>query len=208
MADHPRDVLLERVIGWFAENGVLDTSMRTLAAGVGTSNRMLNYHFGSREQLLAAVVERVCEAEREALEECLVSTEDPLEAGRVYWRHVAQTASVFAPLFYELSAHAMYGKPYADSLRRTLTDAWVSGFTRGFARVTDAEHARLLARLSLAVGRGVLFEVALTGDRASGDAVVEQFTTMVRDSLHLAQPLRRRQRRHGEAPTGCGSGPR
>lgn len=182
-AERPREVLLGRIVEWFAVNGVLDTSMRTLAAGVGTSNRMLNYHFGSREQLLAAVIDRVCENERDALAECLADTDDPVEAGRQYWGHVAETASAFAPLFYELSAHAMYGKPYAEGLRRVLTDAWLSGFAQGFARVTTADHAERLARLCLAVGRGVLFEAALTGDRAAADSAIEEFTAMTRRAL-------------------------
>ena len=186
--EHPREVLLRRILAWFAVNGVLDTSMRTLAAGVGTSNRMLNYHFGSREQLLTTVVARVCEAEREALAACLAEVADPVEAGQHYWQHVAETASTFGPLFYELSSHAMYRKPYAQDLRRLLTDAWLSGFTQGFARVTTPEHARLLARLCLAVGRGVLFEVALTGDRAAADPVIEEFTATVRRSLESPPP--------------------
>jgi AcrR family transcriptional regulator len=182
-AEHPREVLLGRIVEWFATHGVLDTSMRTLAAGVGTSNRMLHYHFGSRDQLLAAVIERVCEGERDALARFLAASTDPVEAGRRYWDHVAETASVFAPLFYELSAHAMHRKPYAEALRRVLTEAWLAGFTEGFARVTTPEHADRLARLCLAVGRGVLFEVALTGDRATADAVIEEFTEMSRRAL-------------------------
>lgn len=47
-SDNPRDELLDRAVGWFAEHGIGDTSMRTLAAELGTSGRMLHYHFGSR----------------------------------------------------------------------------------------------------------------------------------------------------------------
>jgi AcrR family transcriptional regulator len=179
----PRDVMIDKVVEWFRANGVRDTSMRTLAAGIGTSNRMLNYHFGSREQMLAAVIERICGAEREALELFVSRNVDPVEAGRQYWSHVADTAQVFAPLFYELSAHAMYGMAYADDLRQVLTAAWLSGFTEGFAPVTSPEHAEQLARLCLAVGRGVLFEMALTGDRAAADSAIDEFTAMIRHSL-------------------------
>jgi AcrR family transcriptional regulator len=181
--EHPREVLLRRVVEWFAANGVLDTSMRTLAAGVGTSNRMLNYHFGSREALLATVIDRVCENERDALQQFLADDTDPIEAGQRYWSHLADTATAFAPLFYELSAHAMYGKPYADQLRSVLTDAWLTGFTEGFARRTTPERAERLARLCLAMGRGVLFEMALTGDRGAADAAMEDFTGLVREHL-------------------------
>lgn len=182
-AGGPRDVMLDKVVAWFTANGVLDTSMRTLAAGIGTSNRMINYHFGSREQLLAAVIERVCESERDALQELVDLNLNPVDAGHQYWSHVADTASVFAPLFYELSAHAMYGKEYAEGLREVLTDAWLSGFTVGFARVTTRDRAERLARLCLAVGRGVLFEMALTGDRAAADSAIEEFTAMIREAV-------------------------
>jgi AcrR family transcriptional regulator len=178
-----RDRMLARVVEWFTANGVMDTSMRTLAAGIGTSNRMLNYHFGSREELLAAVIERVCESEREALETFVAQNVDPVDAGAQYWSHVADTATVFAPLFYELSAHAMHGKDYADDLRHVLSDAWLSGFTDAFARVTTLERAERLGRLCLAVGRGVLFEMALTGDRVAADSAIAQFTEMVRADL-------------------------
>lgn len=182
-AESPREALLRRAVGWFAQHGVLDTSMRTLASGIGTSNRMLHYHFGAREDLLAAVIEEVCRGERRALADCLAAAEDPFEAGEAYWVHVAETAAAFAPLFYELSAHAMYGKPYAQSLREVLVDAWLDGFTEGFSRVTSPEHAAVLAGLSLAVGRGVLFDVALGGDRTRADAAVGAFTAMARASV-------------------------
>lgn len=184
-AESPRELLLLRAVEWFAEHGVLDTSMRTLAAGIGTSNRMLNYHFGAREDLLAAVVEEVCRGERRALAECLAAAEDPFAAGEAYWVHVADRAAVFAPLFYELSAHAMYGKAYAESLREVLVHAWLDGFTAGFSRVTSPEHAGRLAGLSLAVGRGVLFDTALTGDRGRADALVAEFTAMARVSVRV-----------------------
>lgn len=179
----PREALLERIIEWFTDHGVLDTSMRTLAAGVGTSNRMLNYHFGSRDDLLAAVIEQVCLAEESALQAYLDASADPFAAGAAYWEHAAITARTFAPLFYELSAHAMHGKPYADRLRTILTTSWLHAFTEGFARVTNPAQAHRLAHLSLAVGRGVLFELALTDDRAIADASIADFTTMAQHAI-------------------------
>jgi AcrR family transcriptional regulator len=41
-----------------ARTGVLDTSLRTLAAEMGTSARMLVYYFGSKEQLILEVLNR------------------------------------------------------------------------------------------------------------------------------------------------------
>ena len=97
------------MVAWFAEHGVGDTSLRTLATGIGTSHRMLNYHFGSREGLLGAVVEAVEQAEHAALVELAATHDDPFEAGAAFWTRVADRAEVFAPLFFELSTHAMRG---------------------------------------------------------------------------------------------------
>ena len=54
-----RDALLGRAIAHYAAHGIRDTSLRSLASAIGTSQRMLHYHFGSREDLLAAVLDAV-----------------------------------------------------------------------------------------------------------------------------------------------------
>lgn len=177
----PRDDLAARAVEWFAAHGVGDTSLRTLAVGIGTSHRMLNYHFGSREGLLAAVVEQVERSEREALAQFRAATSDPWEAGRVFWAHVASTAEVFAPLFFELSSQAMRGRDYAAPLRRWLAEGWREPLTETFAAaVGTGERADELARLALAVARGLVFDLAVTGDRAAVDTAMDLFTDLVR----------------------------
>src|ERR1700730_18018068 len=63
----PRDRLLAAAVEQAMRSGIADLSLRELAAAIGTSHRMLLYHFGSREGLLAAVTLAVEEAERTAL---------------------------------------------------------------------------------------------------------------------------------------------
>ena len=48
-----RQELLESVVEYVLKNGLTGLSLRPLANGVGTSARMLLYHFESREKLLA-----------------------------------------------------------------------------------------------------------------------------------------------------------
>lgn len=166
----PREELLERVITWFAGNGVGDTSLRAVAAAVGTSHRMLNYHFGSREGLLGAVVEEVERRERAVLEELLAAPGDPYDAALAFWEHVADAAQTFAPLFFELSGQAMQGKAWAAPLRTWLTDGWTGVLLEVYVRAGyPAGEAEQQARVALAVTRGLLFELALTGDRQAVD---------------------------------------
>ncbi len=183
-AGDARADLLARAVGWFAANGIGDTSLRGLATALGTSHRMLIYHFGSREGLLSAVVELVERGERAAMEELLAGSSDPFEAGAAFWEHVAARAETFAPLFFELSGAAMQGKPYAASLRDWLVAGWVGPLTDAYLRLGMAEdRADELAHLSLAAARGLLFEVAVTGDRSPADAAMRRLTAMVRAGL-------------------------
>jgi AcrR family transcriptional regulator len=183
-APGPREELLGRAVAWFAEHGVGDTSLRTLAAGIGTSHRMLNYHFGSREGLLGAVVEAVEQSEHAALLELAESHADPFEAGAAFWTRVADRAEVFAPLFFELSSHAMRGQPHADGLREWLRTGWTDAIRESYAGLgAPPQVAATLALQSLAMARGLLFEVAVTGDRAAADAAMARWADLVRREL-------------------------
>jgi AcrR family transcriptional regulator len=176
-----RDDLLARAVAWFAEHGVGDTSLRTLATGIGTSHRMLNYHFGSREGLLGAVVEAVERAEQDALVDLASAHEDPFEAGAAFWTRVADRAEVFAPLFFELSSQAMRGVPHAEPLARWLRAGWTDVLREAYVRVglPDA-RAATLALESLAMARGLLFELCVTGDRTAVDTAMAAWSETVR----------------------------
>jgi AcrR family transcriptional regulator len=57
--DHDkREELLATAGAVLARTGVLDTSLRALAAEMGTSARMLVYYFGTKEQLILEVLNR------------------------------------------------------------------------------------------------------------------------------------------------------
>lgn len=180
-----RDDLLHRAIAWFAQHGVADTSLRAIAREVGTSHRMLIYHFGSREGLLAEVVATVERGERATMESLLARhADDPFAAGAAFWTHVADDATIFAPLFFELSGLAMQGRDFAGGLRQWLAEGWTEGLTAGFvASGVTPDTARELAQESLAMARGLLFELAITGDRASADAAMARYTEQVRKRM-------------------------
>lgn len=173
----PRDELLARAVTWFRDNGVGDTSLRTLAAGIGTSHRMLNYHFGSREGLLEAVVETVEAGERATLQALLATAREdgtgPYAAGQAFWQQLTADGITFVPLFFELSGLALQGQGWAAGLRQWLADGWTQPLTElwmelGYSR----QDAAVRACLNLAVTRGLLFELVATGDRETVEAAM------------------------------------
>jgi AcrR family transcriptional regulator len=56
-----RERLLDGVTDQVLEHGLIGLTLRPVAAATGTSDRMLIYHFGSRDALVSAVVNRANE---------------------------------------------------------------------------------------------------------------------------------------------------
>ena len=133
------------------------------------------------------MVEQVERGEQAVLAAYLGEADDPFEAGTRFWPHVAQAAQTFAPLFFELSAHAMHGRDYAAPLRAWLATGWVDEVAAAFVGAgLPAERAADLARLAVATTRGLLLELAITGDRAAADRAMAEFSALLRaaDGLH------------------------
>ena len=169
-----RRELLDALIEEFATGGIGDRSLREVAAAVGTSHRMLLHHFGSREALLLAVV-----AEVERRQTGLLS-EMPTEAADGF---AAMWADVHRPelrrlerLFFECYARAAQGeKPFA----RMLPDA-VTGWLSAVESAADGPIDPALARLGLAVTRGLLLDLVATNDAPAVDAAATAFVSLLR----------------------------
>ena len=163
-----RATLLANAIEHFAKNGIGDASLRSIATSIGTSHRMLIYHFGSREGLLAEVVRTVEQQQRDLL--AALSDLPIEEQAEEFWRRVTEAALVYGPLFFELSAHAMQDLPHTEPLKADLINVWLPPLIELCVRAgIPPEQAPAYARLGLAASRGLLFDLLLTGDRAGVD---------------------------------------
>ena len=122
-----RERLLDAVIEHFSADGLADQSLRRIAAAVGTSHRMLLYHFGSKEGLLLEVV-RAVEARTQdrlaAIGHDAAGATDELV--RRMWAYVADPAQAdFERLFFALYGHALQGDGSgAPRSRRTSRPGW------------------------------------------------------------------------------------
>ena len=173
-----RERLLAAAMEYVAEHGVGDLSLRGLAAALGTSHRMLSYHFGSREGLLIEVI-RTVEAQQRAGLATLLLDEDasPAEVMRRAWQGVADPALwPNERLFFEIYTQALQGHPHAQPLLDGIVDLWVEPLARILVAEgrTEAE-ARAEARLGVAVTRGLLLDLLATGDREAVDAAMERY---------------------------------
>src|SRR6185312_10694139 len=128
----PRERLLDGAIDYVAQHGLSDVSLRTLAAALGTSHRMLIHHFGSKERLWVEIVRTVEERQRGLLAEILPDPE--------LWPNER--------LFFEIYGQALQGRRHTVELLDGIVDDWLDPVTEinmslGTPRRAARAHARL-----------------------------------------------------------------
>ncbi|UMB68137.1 TetR/AcrR family transcriptional regulator [Mycobacterium paraterrae] len=174
MASRPdrsrRGQLLDKLVDEFAAGGVGDRSLRDVAAAVGTSHRMLLHHFGSRDELLLAIV---AEVERRQMAVLADLPTDPADHFAAMWADVRRPElRPFERLFFECYARAANGEKPFDRMVPGAVDEWLE-LTEGLAEPAAA-------RLGLAVVRGLLLDLVATGDDAGVDAAAGAFAQLLR----------------------------
>ena len=164
-----RQELLDAVVKECAERGIGDRSLRDVAAAVGTSHRMLLHHFGSRDELLLAIVDEVERRQRALLRELPA---EPAAAIAAMWSDLRRPElRPFERLFFECYARGVQGEqPFARMLPGAV-EAWL-------ADAGAADPA--LVRLGLAVMRGLLLDLVGTDDDAGVDAAAQAFVDLIR----------------------------
>jgi AcrR family transcriptional regulator len=178
----PKERLLGAVVDVALAGGIADRSLRAIAEAAGTSHRMLIHHFGSREGLLVEVIRAVEARQRAALSE--LGAESGEVSGELvdrFWKHLRSPE--LAPqerLFFEVYGQALQGRQWAKPLLEGIVEDWVGPVAAMLeADGATPETARTVARLSVAVGRGLLLDVLATGDGHEVDAAMQFFSDML-----------------------------
>lgn len=173
-----RDALLDKAMAHVAEHGLSDLSLRELAAAIGTSHRMLLYHFGSREGLVAAIVAAMEAQQRDALAALAEGAASPRDLIEAQWAQLTDPAlRPFVALFFEVLALAVHERPGTEGFLDQLTDPWLvlaADLADRLDLATDVDELRL----GVAVTRGLLVEVLASGDIEGPTASLQRFLDM------------------------------
>lgn len=169
-----RAELLDVVLDTVARCGIGGRSLRDIAAAAGTSHRMLIHHFGSRDELLVAIVEEVERRQTAILD---VLPDDPAAAVAAMWADLRRPdLRPFERLFFECYARAAQGEEPFARLLPGAVDGWLAAVDE----TTEGRADPTLARLALATSRGLLLDLVATGDEAGVDAAAAAFVDMLR----------------------------
>ena len=166
-----KEKLVDQVVDHFVADGLGDMSLRKIAAAIGTSHRMLLYHFGSKSGLLVEVVRAVEARARDQLA-FLAGSANTDGVIRDMWEFLADPAQAdFERLFFALYGRALQGDAQlAPTPRRSDRELAHANDALAELQGVPADEARIHGRLGLAVVRGLLLDLLATGDRAGVDA--------------------------------------
>ncbi len=182
MNDHDaspaRDRLLQRVIEHVAAHGLSDVSLRELAASIGTSHRMLIYHFGSREGVVAAIVSQIEADQRLLLASLAKEAESAADLIRRQWAQLSDPSMwPFIRLFFEATALALHRRPGTEGFLDSLTDTWLED-AKGVAESLGLRTDTAELRLGVALLRGLLLDAVASGDPRGPTEALEHYLTL------------------------------
>ena len=162
------------MIDAFARNGIGRRPLRAIADEVGTSHRMLLHHFGSRDELLVAVVEEV---ERRQAAVFGTLPDDPVAAFTALWVDLRRPElRPLERLFFECYSRAAQGEAPFTRLLPAAVRGWLDAADEHTGGAVDPAFARL----GLAVTRGLLLDLVATDDEAGVDAAAAVFAALLR----------------------------
>jgi len=174
----PRELLLDQAMEYVAKHGMSDLSLRDLAAAVGSSHRMLIYHFESRAGLVAAIVARIERQSQDVLAQLAEECESPTELIERQWAGLIDPAlAPFERLFFEVLSHALHGRPGTEGFLDAMTAPWLEVGSE----IADGLRGRMTRDellLGIAVVRGLLIEVLASGNATAPTAALHRFLEM------------------------------
>lgn len=174
MGRHRQPEIRERLVDACTDHALehgLPDRLAPFATATGASSRMLIYHFGTRDGLVRAVLERARQRQVEAFTALLrVRSEEPYTAtlARAWSGMSGPQGRPYLRIFSRL--HDTAGEPHWPGFRRAATTDWLAPLAEGMGSLGRPE----LATVVLAVIRGLLMDLDATGDadrtdRAFGD---------------------------------------
>jgi AcrR family transcriptional regulator len=175
-----RAELVEQATDYVLAHGLIGLSLRPLAASIGTSDRMLLYHFESKADLVAAVL--VASNDRSITTVAsLPPGEDVAASVHGLWEAMIGTDLERCQRVYvEASALGLFGlEPYASAVR-SANERWMDAVGRRLvAAGCRADRARRAVELVDSVMVGLLLDRSLHPDATVQQQVVSDLAVAV-----------------------------
>jgi len=192
-----RDDLLEAAAAYLLRHGVAGMSLRPMAGAIGTSARLLIYHFRTKERLLVEAMGLIRVQARAGVEAMIRDAPvdgDLGELVREFWRWCTSAGNrPYLRLLFEVHGLALqYPKTYAGYLEGSVKH-WIE-------LLTNALHPRLgrdaetVATLIVGTIDGLLMDYLSTGDLKRTTRAIQSLASG-HPALTHTRPKGRRKKR-------------
>jgi len=188
--------VLNAMADYLLGSGVSEATLRPAATALGTSPRMLLYHFRSKEALLVAALQEVRRREIDMLVRALIRNPGGPTAERMrhIWRwYASPRRAPYLRLFFEAWGVSLQ-RPYLyegflESVRKDLLPVAEEALVQlGYPR----RDARAIATFMIAALRGLLIDLVANKDRRRLDDAMEIFIQLTRmvETKRVSLPAR------------------
>jgi AcrR family transcriptional regulator len=167
--------LLDRAVDFVSQHGLSDLSLRPLARALGTSPRVLLYYFGSKDELIVAIIRRGRARQQATMANLKLTTGlAPGELMRILWHQWTDAKHLpLMRLFFEVYALALANPARFRGFPEEAIEEWLGGLEAcstlsGYTR----DDARAFATMLIAAFRGFMLDLAATRNRKRVDAAV------------------------------------
>lgn len=176
-----RAELAEGALDYVLRHGLVGLSLRPLAAELGTSDRMLIYHFGSKERLVSDVLSLAKRRLARSVEPPGSEVACPAELVRHLWAALSTpTAAGITRLYLEVCVLAVQEPERWSTAPEQLRGSWRAPLQSGLVALGIApERATPLADLILGTLDGLSLERLVATDPTRVDAAAAAFAELL-----------------------------
>ena len=177
-ASNRKEQLRDAALAYLVEHGLTGVSLRPMAAQLGTSARILIFHFRSKEGLMTEVMEELHARLQASFLKLSESPDRSVPPLKRFWLWARDRKNfVYLRLLYESQiVAARNGKQYGRHLKKSSTD-WQRLV---FQRLSESVRSQELATLCIAVFDGLFLELIVTGDRQRLTRAMDYFIAIAR----------------------------
>ncbi|RUT07700.1 TetR family transcriptional regulator [Dulcicalothrix desertica PCC 7102] len=164
-----KEELLEKCLNAAIETGSLDCSINVIAKRIGTSGRMLVYHFGSKQELEKQVISLLERRLRDKLWSFQLATDDKTKALIQMWEHfTSKELHGLLKLTMELNQRAVQGDVETRQFLELEIQKWLEALSQ---LLHDENKALILLHLF----QGAVLDYLTTGNVQRGEQTIRNF---------------------------------
>jgi AcrR family transcriptional regulator len=177
-----RQELIGKALDYMVMHGVAGLTLRPLAGAIGTSARLLAYHFGSKDGLITAVMDEVRARAQGSFAEAVARPGKGAAKGamRTFWAWTIHPENVgHMRLLFEVQVLAIRDPATYGPYLRGTSGSWLELIE---ASLPPSRRNRAVATLCTAVIDGLLLEYLSSGDGRRTTRALEHFGRLMTDT--------------------------